>query len=373
MALQRTIRFPLPCLYSPINENKFRISNSVPGSSPQKRRYSNASSSRMECLSLSANFRELPLLGRQMRTRIFRAFRTVGDASTDSDEEDDAPSGKVDDPHLMDAEERREWRSKIREVMNRNPDVEEEVDPEERRKKMQKLLAEYPLVVDEDDPEWPEDADGWGFSLGQFFDKITIKNNKKGDDDNNDSDDEIVWKDDNYIRPIRDITTAEWEEAVFKDISPLIILVHNRYKSVLPLATCRGLHMVDWHISKLHGTTETFSFISDQGKMKKYGMNWKGPTISYGIAGYLHLDQCVAIDAVVEVELVSALKVSVFPEMIFTKAGKILYREKGFRTADELSKIMAFFYYGAGKPPCLGSVGDSHEAIPSVPIKRQVC
>lgn len=41
------------------------------------------------------------------------------------------------------------------------------------------------------------------------------------------------------------------------------------------------------------------------------------------------LYQCVAVDAVVEVELVSALKVSVFPEIIFTKAGKILYREKG--------------------------------------------
>jgi hypothetical protein len=39
--------------------------------------------------------------------------------------------------------------------------------------------------------------------------------------------------------------------------------------------------------------------------------------------------QCVAIDAVVEDELVSALQVSVFPEIIFTKAGKILYREKG--------------------------------------------
>ena len=41
------------------------------------------------------------------------------------------------------------------------------------------------------------------------------------------------------------------------------------------------------------------------------------------------MTQCVAIDAVVETELVSALKVSVFPEIIFTKAGKILYREKG--------------------------------------------
>lgn len=41
------------------------------------------------------------------------------------------------------------------------------------------------------------------------------------------------------------------------------------------------------------------------------------------------MTQCVAIDAVVETDLVSALKVSVFPEIIFTKAGKILYREKG--------------------------------------------
>lgn len=39
--------------------------------------------------------------------------------------------------------------------------------------------------------------------------------------------------------------------------------------------------------------------------------------------------QCVAIDAVVDVDLVSALQVSVYPQLIFTKSGKILYREKG--------------------------------------------
>lgn len=39
--------------------------------------------------------------------------------------------------------------------------------------------------------------------------------------------------------------------------------------------------------------------------------------------------QCVAIDAVLELDLVSALQVSGFPELIFTKAGKILYRENG--------------------------------------------
>lgn len=112
-----------------------------------------------------------------------------------------------------------------------NPEVEEEVDPVERNKKMQKLLADYPLVVEEDDPDWPEDADGRGFGLDQFFNKITIKNVKKEEDDEQyDSENEIVWQDDDYIRPIKDITGAEWEEAVFKDISPLIVLVHNRYK-----------------------------------------------------------------------------------------------------------------------------------------------
>lgn len=39
--------------------------------------------------------------------------------------------------------------------------------------------------------------------------------------------------------------------------------------------------------------------------------------------------QCVAVDANTEFDLVSALKVSGFPELLFTKAGKILYREKG--------------------------------------------
>lgn len=38
----------------------------------------------------------------------------------------------------------------------------------------------------------------------------------------------------------------------------------------------------------------------------------------------------------------------------------------GARTADELSKIMAFFYYGAAKPPCLSNIGNTEEPIPAV-------
>lgn len=160
-----------------------------------------------------------------------KATKTVGvSEGEDGKEKGSGDNSRQDDVFVMDDEERREWRDKIREVISMHPDVEEEVDPAERRKKMEKLLADYPLAVDEDDPDWPEDADGWGFNLDQFFNKITIKNVKKDDDENYDSENEIVWQDDDYIRPIKDITSAEWEETVFKDISPLVVLVHNRYK-----------------------------------------------------------------------------------------------------------------------------------------------
>ena len=65
----------------------------------------------------------------------------------------------------------------------------------------------------------------------------------RGDDDNYDSEDEIVWQDDNYIRPIKDIKTAEWEETVLKDISPLIVLVHNRYKRLVLFISALFLHI----------------------------------------------------------------------------------------------------------------------------------
>lgn len=165
----------------------------------------------------------------------------------DEDEESGGSEGKDEDEDsfVMDAEERKEWRQKIRKVMSRIPDdFEEQTDMLEKRKQMQKLLADYPLVVEEEDPDWPEDADGWGFSLGQFFNKISIKNVKKDDDENYDSENEIVWKDDDYIRPIKDITTAEWEEAIYKDISPLVVLVHNRYK---------------WYFSNSHNFCESIS------------------------------------------------------------------------------------------------------------------
>ncbi|OAY73952.1 hypothetical protein ACMD2_01290 [Ananas comosus] len=260
----------------------------------------------------------------------------------DDDDDDDTDSSDEDEddaPFLMSAAERAEMRRSIRAVLDANPEVAEETDPVERRAKARELLEKYPLVVEEDDPDWPEDADGRGFNLDQFFNKVTIKHAKKEndddeDDDGYDSDKQIVWQDDDYIRPIRDISAVDWEDTVFKDFNPLIILVHNRYKRPKENEKARN---------ELEKAVQMF---------------WQ--------AG-LPSPRCVAIDACVEHDLVSALKISLFPEILFTKAGKILHREKVARTADEWSKIMAFFYYKAARPPCLAkTAGQNQEKIPSL-------
>ncbi|OAY51348.1 thioredoxin-like fold domain-containing protein MRL7L, chloroplastic [Manihot esculenta] len=348
MALQHALRFQ--DLFSLVKEYKFGVFPSAAGISF----HSEAKRSSIEvssCCFSPSNLLRVPCQRGEFRSWGVRATRTEEtlrsddgkkkqwEESSDTDGEDDDSStrkGQVHDPYLMDPEERREWRRKIEEVISKYPDVEEQLDDDEKKIKMQKLLDDYPLVVEEDDPDWPEDADGWGFNLGQFFNKITIKNVKKDvDDENYNSENEIVWQDDNYICPIKDITAAEWEETVFKDISPLIILVHNRYKRPKENAKIRDELEKAVHII----------------------WNCRLPS-----------PRCVAIDAVVETDLVSALKVSIFPEVIFTKAGRILYREKATRTADEFSKIMAYFYYGAGKPPCLNGIEDSKELIPSFSV-----
>lgn len=264
-----------------------------------------------------------PFPGKSLRRSSLRASKVK--ETIDSD----------DDDYVMDEDDRKEFRKRIRQMIEMNPEVKEEFDPEEKRKKMQKLLADYPLVVDEEDPDWPEDADGRGFNFSQFFDKMTVKNVKKEDDEDYDSENEINWQD---IRAIKDITSAEWEETVFSDLSPLVVLVHNRYRR-----------------------PKENEMVRDQLE-KAIQLIWDCRIPS---------PRCVAIDAVVECDLVSTLGVSVFPELIFTKTGKILYREKETRTADELSKIMAFFYYGAAKPACVSTTSViSNEVIPGFTNKK---
>lgn len=246
MALQRTLLTEPP--YPLLNNNNNH--NSIPTPPNYCSYYYNNYSSSFPLLSRTNHYHPQSMTTRitnrtvsygtsTSRTRFIKRLLLVSNATSslrdDSDDDIGVDDSKpINDPYLMDDDERREWRAKIRQVIKMNPFVDEELDPDLKSKQMQHLLSQYPLVVEEDDPDWPADADGWGFNLGSFFDKITIKNSPKkdndDDDDDYDSDNEIVWQDDNYIRPIKDITTADWEDTVFKDISPLIILVHHRYK-----------------------------------------------------------------------------------------------------------------------------------------------
>ena len=178
-----------------------------------------------------------------------RARDDAGDTDSESSDDEGGEGGEVS----MTDEERRTLRRKIREMMDRVPETAELTDPEERRAKMRELLTKYELVVEEEDPDWPEDAeDGMGFSLGQFFDKITIKAEKKDDaeeDTGYQSDKEIVWEDDNYIKPIRDVKTQDWDASVFTDFGPMVVLVHNRYKRYMihSFLLLRCLHIAVEH------------------------------------------------------------------------------------------------------------------------------
>ncbi|KAL6610230.1 hypothetical protein ACP70R_040199 [Stipagrostis hirtigluma subsp. patula] len=264
------------------------------------------------------------------RTRDGGGDDTDSDCGDDDEEEEEA--------RMTDAE-RRTLRRKIREMMDRVPETAELTDPEERKAKMRELLTKYELVVEEEDPNWPEDAeDGMGFSLGQFFDKITIKAEKKDDDEEEDekagyqSDKEIVWEDDNYIKPIRDVKTQDWDASVFTDFGPMIVLVHNRYKRPQENEMARA------------------------ELVKAIEMFWEHNLPS---------PRCVAVDACAEPDLVDVLKVSGFPEVLFTNAGRIIHRDKVVRLAEEWSRMMAFFYYKAARPPFLSETdGQGQEKVP---------
>lgn len=79
------------------------------------------------------------------------------------------------------------------------------------------------MVVEEENPNWPLDADvGWGISGSEYFEKNAIKNVIAEDGF------EIDWEgeiDDNWVK---EIDCLEWESIAYHP-SPLIVLVFERY------------------------------------------------------------------------------------------------------------------------------------------------
>eukprot|EP00268_Persea_americana_P045020 TRINITY_DN4568_c0_g1_i7.p1 TRINITY_DN4568_c0_g1~~TRINITY_DN4568_c0_g1_i7.p1 ORF type:complete len:351 (-),score=65.72 TRINITY_DN4568_c0_g1_i7:633-1685(-) len=166
-------------------------------------------------------------------------------------------------------------------------------------------------VVEEDDPDWPVDTDvGWGIRASDYFEQYPIKNVVVDGV-------EIDWEgelDDSWVK---EINILEWEGFAFHP-SPLMVLVFERYNRAAD----------NWRLLK------------ELEKAIKVYWNAKDRLPP----------RTVKFDVNIEKDLAYALKVKECPQLLFLRGQKIMYREKEFRTADELVQMIAHFYYNAKKP-----------------------
>ncbi|OWM76760.1 hypothetical protein CDL15_Pgr004972 [Punica granatum] len=171
---------------------------------------------------------------------------------------------------------------------------------------------EKEFVVEEESMSWPVDADvGWGIRASEYFEQHPIRNvvGEGGA--------EIDWEGEVEDSWVKEINCLEWESFAFHP-SPLIVLVFERYNRASE----------NWKALK-----ELESAIKVYWKCKD-----RLPP------------RAIKIDINIERDLAYALKVKNCPQVLFLRGNKILYREKEFRTADELIQMIAHFYYNAKKP-----------------------
>ncbi|XVE77954.1 hypothetical protein DITRI_Ditri13aG0105600 [Diplodiscus trichospermus] len=185
-------------------------------------------------------------------------------------------------------------------------DEDEDEDSEVGRKRGKKM------VVEEEDPDWPLDADvGWGIRASEYFEQHPIRN-VVGEDGF-----EIDWEgeiDDSWVK---EINCLEWESFAFHP-SPLIVLVFERYNRA------------------------TYNWKTLKELEKAIQVYWN--------AKDRLPPRAVKLDINIERDLAYALKVRECPQILFLRGNRIVYREKEFRMADELVQMIAYFYYNAKKP-----------------------
>ncbi|KAI3928246.1 hypothetical protein MKW98_023847 [Papaver atlanticum] len=190
-------------------------------------------------------------------------------------------------------------------------DEDDELDNDGKKKKKGE-------VVEEEDPNWPLDADiGWGTRASEYFDKHAIKN-VVGEDG-----EEIDWEGEIDEGWVKEINCLEWESFAFHP-SPLIVLVFERY-------------------NRASGNWKLLKELEKAAKVYWSAKDRLPP-------------RTVKIDINIERDLAYALKVKECPQLLFLKGNKILYREKEMRTSEELVQMIAHFYYNAKKPACIDSL-----------------
>ncbi|GFP82932.1 hypothetical protein PHJA_000436300 [Phtheirospermum japonicum] len=210
-------------------------------------------------------------------------------------------------------------------IGKQNPEILENMEKIMKEKKADESDSdeedEKEMLVEEEDPDWPLDADiGWGIKASEYFDKHSIKN-AVGEDGA-----EIDWEGEIDDALVKEINCLEWESFAFHP-SPLIVLVFERYNRASD----------NWKVLKeLEKAAEVY---------------WK--------AKDRLPPRTVKIDINIERDLAYALKVKECPQILFLRGDKILYRENEFRSADKLVQMIAHFYYNAKKPSCINDAAIS--------------
>ncbi|KAK9146159.1 hypothetical protein Sjap_006062 [Stephania japonica] len=201
--------------------------------------------------------------------------------------------------------------------------IDEIDDDAAKGKRKEKEKKKGKMVVEEEDPNWPLDAEvGWGIRASEYFEEHAIRN-VVGEDGV-----EIDWEgemDDNYVK---EINCLEWESFAFHP-SPLIVLVFERYTRYA------------YHLSSR--ATDNWKVLKELEKAIKVYWDAKDKLPP----------RTVKLDINIERDLAYALKVREGPELLFLRGNRILYREKEIRTADELIHMIAHFYYNAKRPSCI--------------------
>ncbi|KFK29402.1 hypothetical protein AALP_AA7G129000 [Arabis alpina] len=202
----------------------------------------------------------------------------------------------------------------VRSSLERTFSTIREQNPEafENKDKADFIKDKLEMVVEEEDPDWPVDTDvGWGIRASDYFDAHPIKN-VVGEDGT-----QIDWEgeiDDSWVK---EINCLEWESFAFHP-SPLVVLVFQRYKRASD----------NWKtLKELEKAIRVYWDSKDRLPPR-----------------------AVKIDLNIETDLAYALKAKECPQILFLRGNRILYREKEFRTADELVHMIAHFYYKAKRP-----------------------
>ncbi|XP_034689952.1 thioredoxin-like fold domain-containing protein MRL7, chloroplastic [Vitis riparia] len=171
------------------------------------------------------------------------------------------------------------------------------------------------VVVEEESSNWPLDAEvGWGIRASEYFEQHPIKN-VVGEDGV-----EIDWEGELETGWVKEINCLEWESFAFHP-SPLIVLVFERYNRA----------------------SDNWKVLKELEKAAKV----------YWSAKDRLPPRTVKIDINIERDMAYALQAKECPQILFLRGNRILYREKDFRTADELVHMIAYFYYNAKKPSCI--------------------